>query len=180
MTGAERKAIMDMVTAINANFAMQDEAEVNKINEKFIKRFKVDVTRKPDYILKLLETAYRERNSTDVECSLIVAYRYSLFSQEYVSILVRLIESDWHYKHEDIAFALQKLKSPKAVECLYRTALKRFPYLDYDDAYALAVKCIWALGDTNTAESREKLKLLSKSDNEIIRENAIKQIERYQ
>lgn len=54
----------------------------------------------------------------------------------------------------------------------------RLPFLEFDEAFALAVKCIWALGDINTPESREKLRLLSQSDNEIIRDNAINQLNR--
>lgn len=58
----------------------------------------------------------------------------------------------------------------------YKTALTKFDYLDFDEAYALAVKCIWALGDINSEDSRRKLELLTEFQNEIIRDNAIKQL----
>ncbi|WP_145973675.1 hypothetical protein [Phytobacter massiliensis] len=55
----------------------------------------------------------------------------------------------------------------------------KFDYLDFDDSYALAVKCIWALGDIATKESFEKLKLLSKSNNTVIKENACHQLKKH-
>jgi hypothetical protein len=72
----------------------------------------------------------------------------------------------------------QKLKSPQTIECLYKTALTQFDYLEFDEAFALAVKCIWALGDINTIEARQKLELLTQSENKIIKENAIQQLNR--
>ena len=61
-----------------------------------------------------------------------------------------------------------------AVDSLYKAILIKFEYLNYTDA--LAIKCIWALGDINTLESKEKLELLSKSKDKVIRKNAIQQL----
>jgi len=47
-------------------------------------------------------------------------------------------------------------------------AITEHPYLEYDEAKALAVKCIWALGALGSAEAVEKLKLLARSNNFII------------
>lgn len=88
------------------------------------------------------------------------------------------MKEPWHHQHEDIATLLDFLKSPNSIECLYKITLTEFEYLSYDDSYALALKCIWALGNINTEESKQKLELLSKSENEIIRQNARKQLER--
>jgi hypothetical protein len=74
--------------------------------------------------------------------------------------------------------ALQRLKDPDTVDCLYRAALKAFPYLDYDESHSLAVKYIWALRAINTPHAIEELKLLAKSDNPIISENAVRLLNR--
>lgn len=110
---------------------------------------------------------------------------YSLFLCEsainlsnYNGILNKLIVSTWHEQHENIAMLLQKFKSPTSVDVLYETATKEFKYLEYDEAYALAVKCIWALGDIGTEQAKEQLELLLNSSNHIIKENAQKQIDR--
>ncbi|CDG89183.1 HEAT repeat domain-containing protein [Xenorhabdus bovienii] len=66
-----------------------------------------------------------------------------------------------------------------SVDALYQVSNFELDYLDFDDSYALAVKCIWGLGDIGTPEALEKLKILSISDNEIIKENAINQLKRH-
>ncbi|HCC07586.1 MAG TPA: hypothetical protein DEP72_05445 [Clostridiales bacterium] len=147
-------------------------------NEDFKRNFTVDVLQNPYYIMQILEIAYIEKELHDVESALFVGFVFNLFTEDFVEILCKLIEEPWHYQHEDIARLLQKLKSPQTVECLYKTALTQFEYLEFDEAFALAVKCIWALGDINTPKSREKLELLTQSDNEIIRDNAINQLDR--
>jgi len=77
----------------------------------------------------------------------------------------------WRYRND-----LSKIKVNKYDRGLYTTSQTQFEYLDYDEAYALAVKCIWVLGDINTFESKEKLKLLSDFENPIIKENTIYQL----
>ena len=84
------------------------------------------------------------------------------------SILNRLLPLDWHYQHENIALALQRLADSSSVDSLYLAAQSRHAYLDYDQAYALAVKCIWALGAIGTDEAREKLQRLAASEKTVI------------
>jgi hypothetical protein len=57
-------------------------------------------------------------------------------------------------------------------------ALARFPYLDYDDAFALGVKCIWALGRIQTEEAVARLTDLLSCGNTILEENAAEQLAR--
>lgn len=144
----------------------------------FLKEFTVDVSKNPLYVRELLEKAYLEHEANDVEYLLIALFRFQLFIEDYIDILCKLMIETWHYQHENIASIFQKIKSPRTIECLYKTALTQFEYLEFDEAYALAVKCIWALGEINTIESREKLNLLLQSENEIIKENATNQLNR--
>jgi len=178
MNTKERKTVEKMLVAFNTNFAMQDEVKVRKIKEKFLKNFTVDVTKNPQYVIQLLETAFSEKNAGDVDESLAIGFMFELFSESFSDILRKLIEADWHFTHEDIASIFQELKLPETVECLYKAALKQFEYLEYDEFFALAVKCIWALGAIKTDAAKEKLKLLARSDNEIISRNALAQLER--
>ncbi|RAP28784.1 hypothetical protein C2W64_04370 [Brevibacillus laterosporus] len=142
--------------------------------EQFALEFNVDST----YVKQLLEVAYDEKNEDDVDFLNYVIFGFNLVTEDYVDLLCRLMYAPWHHQHEDIATIFQSFRFPQTVECLYKTAQTQFEYLEYDDSYALAVKCIWALGDINTEESRKKLELLSVSENEIIRENALKQLQR--
>ncbi|MHC1748011.1 MAG: hypothetical protein AB9856_06410 [Cellulosilyticaceae bacterium] len=146
--------------------------------EYFLENFTVNVSDDSDYIKQLLEIAYDEKEAYDIDYLLYIGFTFKLFTEEYIEILCKLIESMWHEQHENIAGIFQFLKSPQSIESLYKTVITQFEYLDYDESYALAVKCIWALGNISTSESKKKLQLLSESDNEIISENAIKQLER--
>ena len=181
MNEKERAAVDEMVLAYNTDFAMQDEAKVRKIKRKFLKDFTVDVTKNPQYALQLLETAYNEKNADDVELSMDIIGMFDLFSKEYpkeyICLLLKLLEADWHHEHENIVWIFQQeLKISEAVNPLYETALKQFEYLEYDEFFALAVKCIWALGAIKTKEAIEKLELLARSDNKIIKKNALNQL----
>ena len=42
-----------------------------------------------------------------------------------------------------------------------RAALTRLPYVDYDNGYALARKCTWALADIGTVDAQERLRQLA-------------------
>lgn len=147
-------------------------------DQQFLKEFPVDILSNLDYFKNLLEVAYDEKNERDIDYLFYIGYTFNLFKEKDVDYLCKLVKEPWHHQHEDIATLFDFLKSPNSIECLYKTTLTEFEYLSYDDSYALAVKCIWALGNINTEESKQKLELLSKSENEIIRQNAIKQLER--
>ena len=146
----------------------------------FMMELGINIIQNPDHMVRLLENAYSEHHADDVERILALSYIFEILDENFVDILCRLLESDWHYRHESVASALQLLAPPEAADCLYRTAIRPpYEYLEYSDVYPLSVKCIWALGDINTKKSREKLKLLEKSDNEIIREKAWRQLNVY-
>ncbi|MBB2749926.1 UNVERIFIED_ORG: HEAT repeat protein [Rhizobium aethiopicum] len=63
-----------------------------------------------------------------------------------MGLLLQLLQEGWHFKHEDVVSALADLKAPEAVEALYKVTYWVPSYLEFDDARALAVKAIWALG----------------------------------
>ena len=93
---------------------------------------------------------------------------------------IRILLEDWHIMHESFAFCLQDLKeySPYIVNSLYNTAMKKFPYLEFENSEALARKCIYALGAIDTVESRNKLIELAKIDNVAVRDYAIHQLKK--
>jgi hypothetical protein len=143
--------------------------------DSFVSQLGVDPRTDHEFVRQELEGALEERSGPDVECAMILAHQFGL-SASWAPLLCELLRTDWHFKHEDIASALQDIRDPSTVDVLYDAALKRHPYLDYDDAFALAVKCIWALHDIGTAAAKEKLVLLTQSDNEVIRRNASRRL----
>ncbi len=52
-------------------------------------------------------------------------------------------------------------------------------YTKEDEFFNIARKCAYALGYTNTPKAKEKLELLAQNENELIREYAIKQLNRH-
>lgn len=166
MTEQEKKLILDL--------SLKSISE-----EDFFHQFRINIDSIQSYVLEQLQKAYAGKNPDDVSYSLLLGFFFKTFSLDYENVLSKLIEEDWHYKHEDIALILQTLKSPKSVDALYNTALREFKYLGYDDTFSLARKCIHALGDINTEYAREKLQMLAQSDIPIIKEKAEKQLYYY-
>ena len=146
--------------------------------EEFWRDFGEDIINNEEYIVNLLEVAYDEKNCDDIEYLMEISFGFDIITEKYFGILCKLMTEPWHNQHENFAGIFQDFRYEKSVECLYEAAVTEFEYLNYDDNYVLAVKCIWALAYINTDEAREKLKLLAQSNNEIIRENALKQLSR--
>lgn len=111
-----------------------------------------------------------------VEYLLALAEAIEVSTEGYVNTLNILLTQGWHYQHENIAFALERLKSPTSINPLFEAAFAQHPYLGYDEDYALAIKCIWGLGRIGTVEASSKLEALAKSNNPIVRDNAVKQL----
>jgi len=152
-----------------------------KINSEelrcMIEKDKLNISK---FILNELSSAIEKRSQDDIEDVILLFFIYPEIKREvFIPPLCHLILQDWHYKHEDIASLFQKWKNPQTISVLYETTNKSFDYLEYDDSFALAVKCIWALGDIATAESFDKLKTLSESTNPIIKENASYQLKKH-
>lgn len=131
-----------------------------------------------EYSIEMMKSSLAKEDATLLEYAIYLTYIYEEHLKDYVYLLNRLLICGWHYSHEDIAWQLQQAKSPTSIKYLYDTVYAKYDYLDYDEAYALAVKCIWGLGDIRTEEAIERLKILTSSENEIIKKNALYQIER--
>ncbi|QYR68923.1 HEAT repeat domain-containing protein [Fusobacterium animalis] len=94
-------------------------------------------------------------------------------------MLCKLSKDKNHYQHENIALILEWKHSPKLINCTYELAIAKFDYMKEDEFFNIARKCTYALGYTNTPKAKEKLELLAKNENELIREYAIKQLNRH-
>ncbi|MFB6878875.1 HEAT repeat domain-containing protein [Streptomyces sp. NPDC056323] len=128
--------------------------------------------------LRLLRDAMERRDADDVEMALIVMAAAGAPAEEFLEPLTELFPAEWHREHEDIVSTLGKLRSPRTVPTLVLATHWVPEHLDWDENRALAVKAIWALGAIPGPEAREALEGLSDAENEIIRENAVKQLAR--
>jgi HEAT repeat protein len=127
--------------------------------------------------LGLLQDAVERRDPADVELALVVGFRFG-FSDGHLPPLVVLAFADWHQRHEDVAMALGKLRSPAAIDALVHLAQWVPFYLEFDDSRALAVKAIWALGGPGGDEAHSALKSLAGSECSIVAENAVAQLQK--
>lgn len=119
-------------------------------------------------ILSLLKECIAEQNAEELTYILIMAFKDGV-DKDYTDILMRLLEENWHTEQENIVSLLEDAMDPKSIEILYETAVN---VPDYDEMRALAKKCIWALWAIKTPEANEKLKLLQRNNDEIIRDTA--------
>lgn len=124
-----------------------------------------------------LKTALAEHDPEGVEFGLFIGHRFG-FIESHLQVLLRLADEGWHTQHENVVDGLAVLHSPLSVDTLYRTALARFEYLEYDEAFALGVKCIWALGALKSEDAVVRLRELSSCGNQILEENARAQLAR--
>ena len=129
----------------------------------------------PGFALDVLTRASEERDEEALEFALYCGFKFAL-SPEPLPLLLHLAEADWHKRHEDIVSALAEFKAPSSVDTLYRTALSKHDYLDYDEAFALGVKCIWGLGSIDCAQAVTRLGYLLRCGNEVLEENAMNQL----
>lgn len=150
----------------------------NITKDIFIKKICYKKDNLINYLEKSLKAIIEEKNAEELDYLMYVCFEFDIFSDNIIDMLCDIFEAEWHYKHEDIALLFEEVKPTKAIDSLYRVAISNYSYLDFDESYALAVKCIWALGKIGNEEAIEKLKLLSMSSNEIIKKNALEQLER--
>ena len=124
----------------------------------------------------VLGDAYTAQNAEDLQCALIVGFAFG-FATAHKDILHRLVDVDWHNSHEDVVEAFDRLRTPDAVEALFRATQWIPKSLEYDDSRALAVKAIWAIGKIPGTEAETKLETLARSDDAILRKTAVEQLE---
>ena len=110
---------------------------------------------------------------------MIIIENYYLEDDSFNELLIELAYDKNHYEHENIALIFENLHSPKLINCVYNLAVMELDYKKEDEFFNIARKCTYALGYTNTPKAKEKLELLAKNENELIREYAIKQLNRH-
>ncbi|MBD5541514.1 MAG: hypothetical protein HDR00_10070 [Lachnospiraceae bacterium] len=96
--------------------------------------------------------------------------------EKFLDKLNELLVADWHYKHEDITWLLQKISSIKSIRYLYDAIELHPQYLSWDDNYSFEVKCVRAIYHIGKEESFSYLEKLCKHPNSVISEMAQRQM----
>ena len=158
------------------------EMILNLSYQELIEKFKNE----PQILIKFL----REEQKNDkfqsiriidklMSLIMIIIEDYHLEDDSFNELLIEFIYDKKHHNHEDLAFLLERKHSPKLINRVYDLAIMELDYMKEDEFFNIARKCTYALGYTNTPKAKEKLELLAKNENELIREYAIKQLNRY-
>lgn len=125
-----------------------------------------------------LENAIVAKDARLVE--LAVTSAFSELHPMHAPALIRLAEVPWHHSHEDVVHLLQMLRSPDAVAALERVTFSKHEYLAYDNNYALARKCTWALADIGSPEAYDSLTRIAKCNDPTIAGYAKKRLENWE
>ena len=144
-------------------------------NEQFLREF--GAADGVDLGLDLLKEAVGRRDPVDVELALVVCFTFGL-SDGHLQPLLTLAFADWHQRHEDVASALGQLRSPASVDALVHLTQWVPDYLEFDEARALAVKAIWALGGIGGDAAHWALTSIAGSRCGILADAAVAQLQR--
>lgn len=118
-------------------------------------------------------------DSSRIETALVALVSSELYSSaELAPILCTLLANEYHFAHERIASFLQELRDPTTTPCLVSTASKHYDYLDYDESFQLARKCIKALSSIGTSDAIAALQELKSNKNSVIASYARKELAR--
>jgi len=130
-------------------------------------------------VLEVLERAMRQKDPDALEDAINCVDPKSADDPRLVPVLCDLLSAKWHKCHEDITLILQQIRDPRASRALGQAAILKFEYLDYDNSYAFARKCIWALADIGTDEAKQWLLELSKVEDPTIAGYATRRLDRW-
>ena len=165
MTKEEREMILNLTyLELAEKFRNEPQVLIKFLREEQKKDDKLKSIRIIDKLISLI---------------MIIIEDYYLEDDSFNELLIELSKDKNHYQHENIALILEWKHSPKLINCTYELAIAKFDYMKEDEFFNIARKCTYALGYTNTPKAKEKLELLAKNENELIREYAIKQLNRH-
>lgn len=143
---------------------------------EFLKRYFNGKIYTDKSVLDLIEKGITNKDKIIIEETIVLIYTGAFAYSSFTLKLCYLLQESWHEKHEDIAMLLKEIADISSVECLYKAAELQLDYLDYDDTYQFARKCIKALSAIGNEDAIEKLQILSNSKTKKIAEYAIKEL----
>jgi hypothetical protein len=125
----------------------------------------------PTLLDELLRTAIENRDPDGVAYA--VAAGFSLgYDERHLDPLLILARADWHFRHEDVINALDKLRDPRALDVLFEATQEIPAYLEWDEDRALAGKAIYAIYHIPGPRSRLLLEQLLRDQDRDVRSTA--------
>jgi hypothetical protein len=161
---------------MNENQSILDLVRGKISREAFSSIFPNTLTKK--CFFNRIKKSILNKNSDDLEYTiLLLGYISNINYIDYSLTFRELVLEKWHNQHEILVDLLSETIDVNNIETFYNVILTKYNRPWDEGVESLAIKCIWALKAINTKESWGKIKLLSKSENEIIRESALERLE---
>jgi hypothetical protein len=121
-----------------------------------------------DRLIEILEKAYLNKTTNDLELVLAAAQRDGLTIQ-YTDILCKLLLADWHECHEDILMMLEDIQDPRSVDTIEKALGATYNYYVGND---IIRKSVWALTKIKSEKADLILQRLTLSADEFTKEHA--------
>ena len=144
--------------------------------KEFLQKYFKGKTLNDKHVLDMIQRGIANKDSSIIEEAITLIYTDAFPYSSFTLKLCELLQMHWHTKHEDIAMLLKDIADPASVECIYEATELQFDYLDYDDTYQFARKCIKALSVIGNENAINKLNILSKSKVQKISDYAKKEL----
>ena len=79
-----------------------------------------------EYIKQSWKKHIMKKMEKVINTLILAIYMFKLYSEKFVDILCKLTKEEWHEKHEDIVFYLQKMELPSTIDRIYELATSNF------------------------------------------------------
>ena len=162
-----KKRINPLISSLYSNMVSKEE---------FIREYFKHIPCNNEYVLALIEKGIVNKDDIAIEEAIVLLYTGFFSINIFAKKLCELLTVFWHKKHEDIAVLLKEIADPSTVNCLFEATELEFDYLDYDESYQFARKCIKALSAIGDKNAIEKLKILTNSKTSEIANYARKEL----
>lgn len=155
----------DLETQLLAEF---DYGIISK--EVLLKNFPIDIQNNPDYIKEEISAAIQDGHADTLQITINLIW-LSGNPAQFVDLLNELLINPNHQSHQQIAKALQDIKSPTTIPFVKKALDTNFDYLGYtcSDSEIIAKWFSWVLSSIGTKDAFDMIKEYSNSNNEGIR-----------
>ena len=151
--------------------------------EEFLKIIEKLISDDKDCLIRDLKEGFKNKDSKRIEFLVlaisIIDGKLSCFClNDYLDILNNLLVENWHNKHEDLVYLLERIHDSKSIDFLIKAMNLDLDYLSWDDNYSFERKIIHAIYHIGGKKAHEYLDYLCLSSNQIIKETAMKQLKK--
>ena len=131
------------------------------------------------YLAEILTSSINANDELALDLLLMLLSHFRCVNHYCVTLAPLLIQP-WHHLHDRVACVLEFESDERIIEFLYQGSMYRCDNLEYESDYCeFNRKCLFALAKIGTQEAIKSIKNVSKVENPIIANHALKILEQY-